>query len=232
MKKGIYFIGGIDTGVGKTFITGLLARYLHKNGVRVITFKLVETGSDGISQDIRKHRDLMGTGLLPEDLAGVTAPEIFKFPASPHLSAHLENRTLNLKKIRSSLNKLQLSYDVILVEGAGGLATPLTKELLTIEFVAEENWSVILVSSSRLGSLNHTIMSIEVAKSANVHIAGIVYNRAPETDSKIEEDTQQFISKYLTRKYSASKLISVPWIYDKANFPEIDFSRILKSGTK
>lgn len=126
----VYFISGIDTDSGKTVAVGLMARYLLKQGVNVITAKLVQTGNEGFSEDLLKHRDMMGVGEFPEDREGLTAPQIFKFPASPHLSAQLEGRSVDVEVICDAVRTLATRYEVVLVEGAGGLAVPLTESLL------------------------------------------------------------------------------------------------------
>ena len=118
----VYFISGIDTDIGKSVAVGMMARDLHRRGVRVITMKLVQTGNDGFSEDLDKHRAMMGVPPFPEDKAGLTAPQIFRFPASPHLAALLEKRELDLDAIRRAVTEVSKRYDVVLLEGAGGLA--------------------------------------------------------------------------------------------------------------
>ena len=86
LKKGIYFISGIDTDAGKSYATGYLARCLNENGVKTITQKFIQTGNTGRSEDIELHRKIMGTGLTEEDREGLTMPEIFSYPASPLLA--------------------------------------------------------------------------------------------------------------------------------------------------
>ena len=76
----VYFISGIDTDIGKSVAVGMMARDLHARGKRVITMKLVQTGNDGFSEDLDKHRAMMNVPRFPEDEAGLTAPQIFRFP--------------------------------------------------------------------------------------------------------------------------------------------------------
>ena len=87
MKPNIYFISGIDTDAGKSYCTAWYAKQLSRNGQRVITQKFIQTGNTGHSEDIDLHRRIMGTGYLPEDNEGLTMPEIFSYPCSPHLAA-------------------------------------------------------------------------------------------------------------------------------------------------
>ena len=95
MKENVYFVSGIDTNIGKSYATGYLAREWNKNGIRTITQKFIQTGNTELSEDIELHRKLMGTGLLPEDKEGLTMPEIFTYPCSPHLAAEIDKRAID-----------------------------------------------------------------------------------------------------------------------------------------
>ena len=223
----IYFVTGIDTGVGKTIATGMMARFLLKRNFRTATVKLVQTGCHGFSEDLDLHRKLMGCGTLPEDEAGLTAPQIFDFPASPHLAAALENRTVDTRKIAESVRLVAEKYDVTLVEGAGGPAVPLTEELLTIDFAAQLGFPVILVSSGKLGSLNHTILSIEAIVRRNMKFAGVVYNFCPGADPVIDADTPRMIRKYLRINGLKDALVTLGEV-DADHPRDVDFSDLFK----
>ena len=93
--KNIYFISGIDTDAGKSYCTAWYARELMQRGLRVITQKFIQTGNTGHSEDIDLHRRLTGTGYLPEDKEGLTMPEIFSYPCSPHPSGSAEASEAN-----------------------------------------------------------------------------------------------------------------------------------------
>lgn len=217
----IYFVSGIDTDAGKTVAVGLMARYLMKQGVRVVTAKLVQTGNDGYSEDLLKHRAMMGVGPFEEDKEGLTAPQIFKFPSSPHLAAKLEDRVVDVDAICRAMRLLAARYEVVLVEGAGGVAVPLTDKLLTIDVVAQERWPLILVTSGKLGSLNHTILSLEAAARRHVPVAGIVYNYCASAHPIIDEDTPRQIVKW------ADRLVKIPEVNFSA-LQDVDFSQIFE----
>ena len=225
MKNNIYFISGIDTDVGKSIAVGMMARFLHLAGTRVITLKLVQTGNTGFSEDIVRHREIMGCGLLPEDTEHLTAPEIYTFPASPHLAAKLDERPINLEKILNAVHLLQERYEIVLIEGAGGLAVPLTEDLLTIDFAAGQNWPLILVTSGRLGSLNHTILSLEAAMSRQMKIAGVIYNESPKSDPLIEADSERMIRQYLRRFRQPETLVRLPEVH-APDWGNADFSAL------
>jgi dethiobiotin synthetase len=175
MTGSVYFISGIDTGIGKTYTTGYLAKLWNAQGRKTITQKLIQTGNTDISEDIQQHREIMGMGWFPEDETKLTMPEIFTYPASPHLATQIDGREIDFQKIESATDQLAQNYEAVLLEGAGGLMVPLTTELLTIDYIAQRKLPVILVSSGRLGSINHTILSLEALKSRDLELYALAY---------------------------------------------------------
>ena len=195
----VVFVSGIDTGVGKTIVTGELARAAIAKGRDAITVKMVQTGNVGRSEDIEEHRRIMGVGVLPEDAEGLTAPQIFAFPGSGHLAARLEGKRVNLKRITNAVEACARRRDLVLVESAGGLFVPLTSSVLTIDYLSERGWPLVLVTNGRLGSINHTLMSIEAAMRRGIALLAVVYDWAPDVDPIIDEDTPATIKAYLKR---------------------------------
>ena len=209
----VLFISGIDTDIGKTYATGMIAKALMQQGINVITQKLVQTGvainpdsgEMGIADDIIIHRQLMNLPLQPCDLNFTTCPYRYEKPASPHLSAALANATLNPEIITKSTQQLQQSYDVVLLEGAGGLLVPITEQLLTLDYIAEQGYPVVLVTSGRLGSINHTLLSLEAIKVSWLSVHSVIYNHihdnAAQTDVEIANSTIDFLQNYLAQHY-------------------------------
>lgn len=189
MSGQIYFVSGIDTEIGKTYATGFLAKLWTEQGKKVITQKLIQTGNADISEDIQKHREIMGQGWFQEDHDKLTMPEIFSYPASPHLATRLDNREIDFQKIENATQTLAERFEIVLLEGAGGLMVPLTTSLLTIDYVAQHQFPVILVTSGRLGSINHTLLSLEALKSRGLKLKALVYNLKDESkDPLISQD--------------------------------------------
>ena len=147
----IIFISGIDTDAGKTYATGIIARRLMAEGKSVITQKFIQTGNTDMSEDILKHREITGTGLLPEDTARLTAPVIFTYPASAQLAAKLDGKSIDLDLIDRCSRQLSERYDTVLVEGAGGLMVPITDDFFTIDYVTTRRMPLILVTNGVLG---------------------------------------------------------------------------------
>lgn len=196
----VYIVCGIDTDCGKTYITGILAKHCIDTDIRCITQKLVQTGcTTDIADDIREHRRIMQISLLPEDYNHSTNPYVFQFPASPHLAAQLESVIIDISILQQHIHTLAQSYDIVLSEAAGGLCVPLTPTYLFSDFIQQNGYPIILVSSSKLGSINHTLLSIEFCKTHNIRIHAIVYNVFPNSDSTIAESSYLYLKDYCTQ---------------------------------
>ena len=222
----VYLVAGIDTGIGKTVATGLMAKFLRARGADAITVKLVQTGNDGFSEDIEAHRRICGCGQLSEDKAGLTAPQIFKFPSSPKLAAELEGRTVDLGRIGKCVEECAKRRSPVLVEAAGGLHVPLADDVLTIDFAAERKWPVVLVTCGRLGSINHTLLALEAIRSRGMALAGVVYNWHQDADPTIDRDTPETVLSYLGKWGFPRRLVRVPRVPDGGPYPDVDFSEI------
>lgn len=206
------FISGIDTDAGKTYVTGHIARHLMKEGKRVITQKFIQTGNTGMSEDIEVHRRIMGTGMLPEDLDHTTAPVIFSYPASAQLAARIDGREIDLGVIDRATERLLSLYDVVLVEGAGGLAVPITDTFMAIDYVESRRLPLILVTNGVLGSINHTLLSLEAVRARGIELAAVIYNEHFDTDAVIAADTRGFIERYVKRNFPDALFATVPSI--------------------
>lgn len=204
--KGVYFISGIDTEIGKTIATGVWAKRLLDQGVHVITQKLVQTGNVDHSEDIIKHRQIMQKNDFIEDIKGLTAPQIFSYPASPHLATRLDQKTLDFDKIHQATAHLQATFDVVLLEGAGGLMVPLTEDVLTIDYIAQQQYPVILVTSGRLGSINHTLLSLFAIQHYGLKLHALMFNAIHDSkDSLIATETRQYLKRYLAKHFPDSE---------------------------
>ena len=119
-----YFISGIDTDAGKSIVTGIIARTFISDGVKVITQKFIQTGCTGLSEDILKHREIMGIAPQEVDRDGTTCPYVMTYPASPHLAAEIDGVSIDIRRIRRSTERLEELYDVVLLEGREGFMCP------------------------------------------------------------------------------------------------------------
>lgn len=208
--KQTFFLTGIDTDAGKTYATVFMARYFMNEGKSVITQKFVQTGCRDFSEDIEVHRRLLGTGMLPEDLDHTTAPVIFTYPASAQLAAAINGREIDIDAIDRSRETLASRYDVLIIEGAGGLMVPLTDDFLTIDYITSRHLPAILVTNGILGSINHTLLSLEAIISRGIELPFVVYNTFYDNDKVIAADTLGFITRYLQKHLPDTKLLVMP----------------------
>lgn len=192
----VLFISGIDTDAGKTFATGWLAFQMMKLGLEVTTQKFIQTGNKDMSEDIVAHRKIMGVPLSGADRTGITAPIILSYPASPDLAARIDNTEINTDVIAEATKALTTHYSHVLLEGAGGLMVPIKAEYLTIDYIADHELPVILVTNGRLGSINHTLLSLSALKAKGISLFAVVYNTYFDQDKVIAEDTRSYIRKW------------------------------------
>ncbi len=183
-------ITGTDTGIGKTFIAYNLALALKESGVKVGYFKPIETYVLDKPEDGSLLASLTG-----QDLEEVV-PVRFKLPLSPY-AAYLEEKiSFSLEYLKRKLEELKESYEVVLVEGAGGIAVPIQKSFTYGDLAKDWELSVVIVGRAGLGTLNHTYLSWFYAKSLDLSIRGIVLNGF--TGDDVSERTNPLIVKEMT----------------------------------
>jgi len=180
-----YFITGIGTGIGKTLISAILTEKLKAD-----YWKPIQSGDLDTSDSIT-------LGSLISNTQTVIHPESYRLtqPLSPHLSARLDGIDIDLNKIN-----MPLTENNLIIEGAGGLMVPLNEKELIIDLIKKLNVEVILVSQNYLGSINHTLLSVNLLKQYEIPIKGIIFNG----DENVE--TERYIQQYAQIK----KLGNVP----------------------
>lgn len=208
MKGKVFFISGIDTNVGKTITTGAIAKALAQAGRTVITQKMVQTGCERVSEDIEEHRRIQGIPFTEEDKAGLTCPYIFSYPCSPHMAAERDGKQIDLERITQATRQLMVRYEYVLVEGAGGLMVPNDMRSIAIDYVKEQGYPLLLVTSGKLGSINHTLLSLFACERYGIEVKAIVYNQYPSIDALIEANTLE----YLRARFPSIPLILLPEI--------------------
>lgn len=206
----IIFVSGIDTDAGKSYATAFMARRIADSGRSVITQKFIQTGNTGRSEDIELHRRLTGMPFNDDDRAGLTAPVIFSYPASAQLAARIDGREIDLDVIDRASATLASRYDVVLVEGAGGLMVPITDDFLAIDYVVSRHLPLMLVTNAKLGSINHTLLSLEALERRGITLRALLYNTHFDTDPEIAADTRQYLARYMARRHPSVSIIDIP----------------------
>ena len=165
------FITGTDTGVGKTYVTALLLAELRRRGVRAAAMKPIACGRDG-RRDAERYAALMND----EQPLNVLNPVYLRHPLAPRVAAKLEHRTIDLRKVVASYQRLTANYQVVLVEGAGGLLVPIKRGYFVANLARELKLPVLVVARLGLGTINHTLLTVRQAQASGLTVAGIVLN--------------------------------------------------------
>lgn len=176
MSKNKFFVSGIGTGVGKTIISAILCEALEAD-----YWKPVQSGD-------ADNSDSMMVQSLISNSNTVFHPErhVLTQPLSPHAAAEIDGVRISPRDFH-----LPTTERALIVEGAGGLMVPLNENYLMIDLMEDLHLPVILVSRNYLGSINHTLLSIEALRLRDVHLAGIIFNgdTVTATETVIEHYT-------------------------------------------
>ena len=188
MKAGI-FITGTDTDVGKTVVSAGLALVLRARGIRVGVMKPVATGCYGVDERLisQDAAFLMEAG--ENEYPPLSCPERFRNPLSPNVAAMLEKREVNIPGILKSYHELQKHYDFMIIEGIGGLMVPLKKDYYVANLIRDMGLPIVIVSYAGLGSINHTLLTVDAAMIRGLDVRGIIFNRVSVTNYSLAELT-------------------------------------------
>ncbi len=179
------FITGVDTDIGKTFVSVGIALLKENEGKKTGYFKPFQSGA------YKKNGELIAPDLA-ELKKYSTIPSkysyLFEGEVSPHLASILNDVEADIIKVKSDLQDFSKDKDFIVIEGAGGLLCPAIKGKLFSDIIKDLNSEIIIVTTPSLGRLNHTLMTIECAKYNNIKIKGIIINKMPENKTLSEKN--------------------------------------------
>lgn len=182
-----FFVTGTDTGIGKTAFTCGLANLLRDSGIDVGVMKPFATGipqKNGFqSEDVSMLVSSSGVS-DPEPLIN---PYFFAIPASPYSAAKKLGRQIDLDLVLSSFDKLRSTHDMMLVEGIGGIMTPILKDYFVIDLIKDLNLDVVIVTGSKIGTINHTTLTIDACKKHGIHISGLIINQVDKNGYDLDE---------------------------------------------
>lgn len=196
MAKGV-FITGTDTGVGKTVVSCALARGLRAAGIDVGVMKPVETGVLATgpldAQALRLAADA-------EDALDLVCPIQFAMPAAPQASAIEAGGDVSIERIRDCFDLLQKRHTFMLVEGAGGLLVPLDEETTMADLAQELELPVLIVARASLGTINHTLLTVEACATRGLEVVGVVLSHAAGLLSEADRKNLEMLKQSLGEK--------------------------------
>lgn len=166
------FITGTDTGAGKSVFSSILALAFYNQGKKVCISKPIQTGFLKDSDTLKK---LTGNKIPIFNIYS------FSLPAAPVVSAEHENKKIEIKKVISDIKKLEKEFDCVIVEGIGGIAVPIIDNYLVADLIKDLNYPVVIVSRPSLGTINHTVLTIEFTKQKRLNLLGFVISPYDET---------------------------------------------------
>lgn len=194
------FITGTDTEVGKTYVTALIAKTLHAAGRRVGVYKPAasgcrEEGGRLVAQDaVALWEAARRPGSLDE-----VCPQVFAAPVAPHLAARAEGKELDADLLRRGIDVWLDRSDIVLVEGAGGLMSPVSDDEYVADLAYDFGFPLIVVSANRLGTINQTLQTLITAASFRdgLDVAGIVLNHptAPAADVSLSSNRDEIAAR-------------------------------------
>jgi len=185
-----YFVTGTDTGIGKTVVTAGLAANLRQKGINAGIMKPVQTGSKNLNGSLVSVDALFAMTVAGiKDEMELVSPYRLEPPLAPRVAAELTGITIDLFKINRAYQELLNRHDFMLVEGAGGIMVPIAGRFLMADLIKILNLPALIVARPGLGTVNHTLLTVEYAKSKGIHVAGIIINGLKESEAGTAEKT-------------------------------------------
>ena len=187
------FITGTDTGVGKTIVTAAVAAAFTAHGVNTGIMKPIATGETERSTGL-SDPDWLVSAMGVTDPPDLITPYRFRTAAAPLIAAARDGRAIEPARIIGALQALSARHDCVVVEGIGGVLVPVTPDLFVVDLARQMGLPVLVVARTSLGSINHTLLTLECLRSRGVPILGLIFNNPARPPSVPDEsDTIQTI---------------------------------------
>lgn len=207
VPRGPILVTGADTGVGKTVVAAGLARALVERGVDVVAVKPVESGCAEVTDDEEDGAILAAATEQERPRASLTR---LARPLAPPVAAELEGVALEPASWRGEVERLLDEHEIVVVEGAGGLLAPLAWGCTIRDLVPTTSARALVVSADRLGTLNHTLLTVEALRSIPVELLGVVLSAPAVADESTGRNAEAL------RRLGLDRLVSVPRLEDPA----------------
>jgi len=189
-KKNGLFIAGTEAGVGKTLIAGAIAKMLTDSGVKVGVFKPIASGCgrqwEGL---VSCDTEFLANCANSELSLSTITPVGYITPAAPIVGAAQEGRPVDFDSIAAAYKNICENSDIVIIEGIGGVRMPLTAEFDLLDLAVEFGLPVVVIARLNAGTINHTLMTIDCIRAAELKVAGVVINGYNATEATVAEET-------------------------------------------
>lgn len=228
-----FFVTGTDTGVGKTHVSCDIVRDLRKRGHRVGAYKPVCSGvriaSNGRSvwDDVEELRNALGGDVSEDQIS----PQRFDAPLAPPLAARQEGRSVDLVGLQSGFDSWRSQCDLLIVEGAGGLLCPLTERETMADLAMRFQLPLLIVARLGLGTINHTLLTIEAARARGLQIVGVLLNEAtplPVDDISINTNAVEIALRGLVSVLGIRRHQAASWVSRVGEPIQLDWSGLVE----
>ena len=181
------FVTATDTDIGKTYVCAGLAYALKKSGIDV---GIMKPFACGVKQKIgfsSNDLTILTNAAMVDDAEDIINPFFFPIPASPYTAAKNLGVKIDIEHVMECFRKLDEIHDIVLVEGIGGIMTPILKDYAIIDLIKDLMANTIIVTSSKIGTVNHTVLTYNMCKNMNIPIKGLIINNFDSTGYPIPE---------------------------------------------
>ncbi len=212
-----YFITATDTGVGKTTVTSALAACMQKLGINVGVMKPIATGTVQKTGFKSSDVSILHRAAQVNDLEDEINPIFMPLPVSPYDASKVLDLKFDKKIIFEKFVKLKSKHDLMLVEGIGGILTPLSRDYFVADLIKELGLETIIVTRSTLGTLNHTMMTVRTCRDYEIPVMGIIVNNYDENGGPEETNAPTTI-----HEITGIRILGVlPFVKDYENYTTI-----------
>lgn len=189
------FITATGTDIGKTYVSGLIAKHIKDKGLNIGYYKAALSGSNDIKDSdawyVKQQADLLDSY---DEMVSYT----YKHAYSPHLAAQIEGNPTDIKIIKNAYKDISKKHDYMIVEGSGGIICPIrydsNQKIFLEDIIKELNIPSLIIADAGLGTINSTVLTIEYMRSKNLKINGVILNRF-EMSNKMHEDNKKMVEE-------------------------------------
>ena len=172
-----FFITGTDTDVGKTCVSAALANYFREKNIDVGVMKPFASGYKSSVDSVSEDVEILMKYSQAHDLIDLVNPYYFEIPTSPYDASKQLNLEIDISKVIDSYKELASIHDIVIVEGIGGIMTPISKNYFVSDLISDLNLDSIIVTGSKIGSVNHLMLTYDHVRQKNLKFKGFIINQ-------------------------------------------------------